>query len=133
MLEKYIRGTVYCVAADNLGAHSLGGLVESFTGPYVCRFCLGQHSEYSQKEVCCGEFQPRTEKTHILHLKTVEEDVTLHHCFGVKKACPLTKKQKYFSFVRGYPPDILRDVFEGIVPSGLAHCLNTFIKNKYFT
>lgn len=24
---KNIRGTVYCMAADNLGAHSLGGLV----------------------------------------------------------------------------------------------------------
>lgn len=37
---KNIKGSVYCVAADNLGAHSLGGLVENFTGPYICRFCL---------------------------------------------------------------------------------------------
>lgn len=96
---KNIRGTVYCVAADNLGAHSLGGLVESFTGPYVCRFCLGQRSEYSQKEVCSREFDSRTEQAHALHLKTIEEDPTLHHCFGVKKACPLAKKVKYFSFV----------------------------------
>lgn len=130
---KNIRGTVYCVAADNLGAHSLGGLVDSFTGPYVCRFCLGQCSEYSQKEVRSGEFQPRTEQAHALHIKAVEEDPTLHDCFGVKKGGPLTKKLKYFSFVRGYPPDILHDLFEGIVPSELAHCLNMFIKNKYFT
>lgn len=121
------------MAADNLGAHSLGGLVESFTGPYVCRFCLGHRSEYSRKEVRCGEFPPRTEEAHILHLKTVEEDLSLPHCNGVKKPCPLTKNLRYFSFVRGYPPDILHDLFEGIVPSELAQCLNTFIKNKYFT
>lgn len=130
---KNIKGTVYCVAADNLGAHSLGGLVENFTGPYVCRFCLGPQSEYSQKEVRFGEFPPRTEETHNLHLKTVEEDPTLTHFHGVKKACPLTKQLSHFSFVRGYPPDLLHDLFEGIVPSELAHCLNTFIKKKYFT
>lgn len=130
---KNIKGTVFCVAADNLGAHSLGGLVENFTGPYICRFCLGSHSEYSQKEVRCGEFPPRTKETHNLHLKAVEDDPTLPHCYGVKKACPLTKKLNHFSFATGYPPDILHDLFEGIVPSELAHCLNTFIKNKYFT
>lgn len=32
---KNIRGMVYWVAADNLGAHFLSGLVESFIGPYV--------------------------------------------------------------------------------------------------
>lgn len=26
-----VKGTVFCVVADNLGAHSLGGFVESFT------------------------------------------------------------------------------------------------------
>lgn len=41
---KNIKGTVYCVIADNLGAHSISGLVESFTGPYICRFCLGHCS-----------------------------------------------------------------------------------------
>lgn len=43
---KNIKGTVHCVVADNLGAHSINGLVESFTGPYIYRFCLGHCSEY---------------------------------------------------------------------------------------
>ena len=30
-----IRGTVFCVAADNLGAHFISGLVESFNGHYI--------------------------------------------------------------------------------------------------
>lgn len=29
---KNIKRTVYCVAADNLGAHSLVGLLENFSG-----------------------------------------------------------------------------------------------------
>lgn len=41
---KNITGTVYCVAAVNLG-----GLVGSFTGLNICRFCLRHHSEYPLK------------------------------------------------------------------------------------
>lgn len=41
---KNISGTVFCVTADNLGAHSLCGLVESFSGYYICRFCMGDLS-----------------------------------------------------------------------------------------
>lgn len=32
-----------------------------------------------------------------------------------------------------YPPDLLHDLFEGIVPRDLALCLQVFIKSKYFT
>lgn len=41
-LGKRVKGTVYSVVADNLGAHSIGGFVESFSGTHVCRFCLGE-------------------------------------------------------------------------------------------
>lgn len=35
-IGKNIKGTVQCVAADNLGAHGIAGFVESFSGVYVC-------------------------------------------------------------------------------------------------
>ncbi|XP_028322152.1 uncharacterized protein LOC114475494 isoform X2 [Gouania willdenowi] len=41
-----VKGTVYCVVADNLGAHSIGGFVESFSSTHVCRFCLGERSQF---------------------------------------------------------------------------------------
>lgn len=129
---KTIKGTVHCVVADNLGAHSISGLVESFTGPYVCRFCLGHSSEYQTQEVRTGVFPPRTKEDHDLHVKTVKEDPSLTHCFGVKRSCPLTDKLHHFHFVSGYPPDILHDLFEGIVPRELALCFQIFIKKKYF-
>lgn len=44
-----VKGSVFCVVADNLGAHSISGLVESFSGPYICRFCLGHRSEYQTR------------------------------------------------------------------------------------
>lgn len=41
-LGKTIKGTVFSVIADNLGAHSVRGFVESFSGWYSCRFCVGE-------------------------------------------------------------------------------------------
>lgn len=46
--------------ADNLGAHSVAGFVESFSGSHVCRFCLGEWSEFQSKVVRSGGFQQRT-------------------------------------------------------------------------
>lgn len=130
---KNIRGTVFCVSADNLGAHSLSGLVESFSGHYICRFCIGDHSDYQQKEVHSGVFPPRTKENYALHVRSVKENPALVHYYGVKKVCPLTEKLKHFHFVTGYPPDVLHDLFEGIIPLELALCLNVFIKKQYFT
>ncbi len=80
---KSIKGTVHCVAADNLGEHLISGLVESFTGPYTCRFCLGHSSKYQTHEVRGGAFPPPTREDHSLHVQTVREDPSLTHFFGV--------------------------------------------------
>ena len=78
-------------SADNLGAHSLSGLVESFTGHYVCRCCIGDHSDYQQKEVHSGFFPQRTKENYASHVQSVKENPDLVHCYGVKKVCPLTE------------------------------------------
>lgn len=77
-------------------------------------------------------FPPRTKKDHSLHVQTVRENPNLTHCFGVKRSCPLTDKLNNFHFVSGYPPDVLHDLFEGIVPRELALCFQIFTKKKYF-
>lgn len=55
-LGRRVKGTVFSVVADNLGAHSIGGFVESFSGTHVCRFCLGDRSEFQVSEVRTGAF-----------------------------------------------------------------------------
>lgn len=115
---QHVKGSVFCVVADNLGAHS------------ICRFCLGERSEFQQKEVRSGAFPARTKEDHATHLLTVKENPALTHCYGVKNACPLTENLCYFHCVTGYPPDILHDIFEGIVPLELGLCFSVL---KYFT
>ncbi len=107
--------------------------MESFTGPYICRFCIWDRSDYQQKEVHSGFFPPRTKENYTSHVQSVKENPGLVHCYGVKKVCPLTEKFKHFHFVTGYPPDVLHVLLEGIIPVELALCFNLFVKKQYFT
>lgn len=43
-LGKIVKGTVFSVIADNLGAHSVGSFVESFSGSYVDFVLENSHS-----------------------------------------------------------------------------------------
>ncbi len=95
------------MAADNLGAHSIGGFVESFSGHYVCRFCTGKHSDFQSKEVRSGSFHLRTKEEHSEHVRTVLEDEAMNNCYGVKRNCALTEKLSHFHVLTGYLPDVL--------------------------
>ncbi|XP_039905983.1 uncharacterized protein LOC120745310 [Simochromis diagramma] len=86
-LGRNIKGALHCVVADNLGAHAISGLVESFNGPYVCRFCLGHSSEYQTYEVRSGVFPLRKKDDYDLHVQAVKENPNLVPHFGLKR-CP---------------------------------------------
>lgn len=54
-------------------------------------------------------------------------------CYGVKSKCVLPEKLTTFNVTSGFPPDIVHDLFEGIVPVEISLCLNVLISKKYFT
>lgn len=132
-LGSSIKGTVLFVAADNLAAHSLGGFFESFTVSRMCRFCMAKREEIQLKEVRTGTFQPRTKESHDRHVLDVLEDSTMSQEYGVKGNCSLTLSLEHFHVVDGYPPDLLHDLLEGVVPLELALCLKGLISKGYFT
>ncbi|XP_034087444.1 uncharacterized protein LOC117556249 isoform X1 [Gymnodraco acuticeps] len=130
-LGQFVKGSVQCVIADNLGAHGLGGFVESFSAGSVCRFCIGVKSDFQTKDVQSGAFQLRTRDIHDVHVQSAQENATI--CCGVKKQCVLTEHLSHFHVTTGYPPDIVHDLFEGVVPVELARCMSLLISKKYFT
>lgn len=131
-LGRTVKGTVHCVVADNLGAHSIAGFVENFSGTYVCRFCTAEKSEFQTTEVKSEVFTLRTKDIHAEHLRVLEEN-NLASYYGVKSRCILSKHLSYFDVTTGFPPDIVHDLFEGVVPFELALCLSLLIQKKYFT
>ena len=130
-LGENVKGFVQCVAADNLGAHSLAGFVESFRAHYVCRVCTGLMSDFQTNEVKSGFFKLRTKEDHAIHVQAAQVDQS--NCFGVKQDCVFTGKLHNFHVLEGYPPDILHDFFEGVVPVEIALCVHALISKGYFT
>ena len=64
------------------------------------------------------------------HVKSAPDNGTSR--FGVKRHCVITETLAHFSYHTGYPPDIMHDLFEGIVPVELARCLALLMSKKYF-
>lgn len=131
LLGRCVKGTVLVVLADNLGAHSIAGFNESFMAGHICRFCTATQKEIQTQDVRSGSFIPRTKEPHETHVGSAQKDGS--SCLGVKGPCVLTKNLAHFNVLSGYPPDIMYDVFEGVVPVELAHCLSVLISKKYFS
>ena len=74
-------------------------------------------------------------RTKDLHDSLVQEiqKGDAEQCYGVKRSCVLSDHLKYFHPLTGFPPDVLHDLFEGVVPVELAHCLKSMIAKKKFT
>jgi len=66
--QRTLKGTMQCVVADNLGAHSIAGFVESFSGRYVCRFCTADRFDFQIKDVGAGGLLQRTKEINTSHL-----------------------------------------------------------------
>lgn len=67
---------------------------------------------------------------HAEHVKKASENSTQY--LGVKQDCVFAKRLSHFHLVSGFPPDIAHDLFEGIVPVEVAHCLASLISKKIF-
>lgn len=114
-LGASVTGTLLYVSSDNLGAHSLAGFQESFSAGKVCRFCLADRENIQDYEVKSGKFPLRTQESLDNCLSELQQNERLTIVDGVKQGCALNKLS-YFQTARGFPPDLLHDIFEGIVP-----------------
>lgn len=131
-IGKVVQGTVMCVLSDNLAAHDLAGFSKSFRAEYFCRFCTATQAELQTHEVASGEFSLRTKDSHNndVHAVMHGDDQSQN---GVKADCVLSQHLEHFHAVTGFPPDVLHDLFEGIVPVELALCIGNMIRHKFFT
>lgn len=127
-LGKIIKGTVFYVIADNFGAHSVQGFIESFSGSYICRYHVGQRPQLQKLEVGTGAFLGRAEQQHQLDIEAALASNI--HSHGVKRLCAIMQRLNNFHVTAGFPPDVLHDLFEGIVPVELALCLDILKKKN---
>lgn len=104
-------GTVSVVVADNLGAHSLGGFMESFNTLRNCRFCFISKEEMKTK-FDCHNLNLRTVQMYNDQARLTQTDPTLCSVYGVKNNSPLNSLQHYH-VINGMPSDLVHGLFEG--------------------
>lgn len=129
-LGDSVRGSVFAVVADNLAAHGLAGFKESFNSSHVCRFC--KKTDMQTTEVTTDNCELRTRDNHDTLVQALQMDGD-HIDYVVKSSCVLSDCLGYFHPITGFPPDILHDLLEGIVPVEIALCLKVLISKKYFS
>ena len=126
-----MRGTLAYVCADNLGAHGLGGFVESFTAEHFCRYCLVTRTAMQETQV--AQFELRNKTSYEAHCEIAQSSDKINNHMGIKNNCCLHKFLTHFHVTLGLPPDVAHDLLEGIVPYEIAICLQALIDKGYFT
>lgn len=49
--DRLFRGSIGPFSNDNLGAHSIGGFIESFSSLRVCRVCMGTSNDIQMQVI----------------------------------------------------------------------------------
>lgn len=127
-----VRGSVVQVTGDNLGIHSLFGLVESFSARYCCRFCLAEkddfQTEFSEES---SKIVLRTKDTHTAHCQEMADNPSLPYVFGVKRSS-LLNSLTYFHTTENFSVDVMHDILEGVAQYELK-LLFLYFKEQYVT
>ena len=121
--EQQIQGTIASISADNLGAHDLAGFSKCFSSGRICRYCMCHYNEMKEKHNPL-DFVLRTPFNHNIHLNAIRMDHTLQSVYGVTSSCPFSELCG-FSPAISFPPDIMHDCLEGVIPYFLQHLVNS--------
>ncbi len=112
-VEVRLYGALATISADNLSAHALAGFRRAFNSGRFCRYCMLQY-ENKEKLLQESSLVLRTETMHTYHLQGVTAGISAS-TYGVDKRCPFLDLP-YFRLIESFPPDLMHDLLEGIVP-----------------
>jgi len=113
-VSRLVKGKLTSISADNLSAHALAGFQQHFNCGRMCRFCMVDHSHIAS---CFSESSValRTNDSHLYHLTAVADNPQNASVYGVRELCPFATLFG-FDVLTTFPPDIMHDLMEGVVP-----------------
>lgn len=123
-------GSVIAVTGDNLSSHRLGGFTCSFIRGRICRFCLALRNEISYKHLE-SDFVQRTPAGHKHHINMLRSGALTSSLYGVREPCALTFCG--FEATEHFPPDVMHDIHEGVIPFVMRHVISHLIISGFFT
>lgn len=77
LLGSFLKGTVHSIVADNLGAHSFSGFLQTFSGDFLCPFCTAKRCDIESDAAASGAFGLRTKELHSEHVRTALETILI--------------------------------------------------------
>ena len=82
---KNIKGTLIFIGEDNLGGHSLGGLLENFSkAKYFCRYCLITRDEFYRKYGALNVYPERNKESDNKAIDFIKQNKDVVSFQGVK-------------------------------------------------
>lgn len=108
--DKILHIFMQYICADNLSAHSILGMQESFSAEFCCRYCVGSKEDF-QKIFLDSEYKPRDNVTYEDAVKKLMVN-SVDPVEGLKSISELNEL-KYLSLNQMCPPDIFHDFLEG--------------------
>ncbi|XP_065675614.1 uncharacterized protein LOC136091830 [Hydra vulgaris] len=129
-VEETIHAILILFSADNLGAHTLFGFMESFNAKYFCRFCKCAHCEI-QTSFKAETFDRRTRAEYDMCVSESRSNNYNASESGIKHGC-LFNCLSQFHCIDQSAVDCMHDVLEGVVPLEICLVLQSLIDKKYF-
>lgn len=126
-----IKGGLATISADNLTSHTLAGFSCSFSNGRICRFCMCHYKDLS-RIISEGDCVLRTKTVHAYHLQCVEDDPHCRSVYGVTGPCAFNKLS-YFDTTNAFPPDVMHDFLEGVIPLVLKSVVKALHEDKTVT
>lgn len=125
------KGTLSVVVSDNLGAHGIGGFMESFNTLRNCRHC------FISKRNMATTFQShqlpmRSIEMYDEQARITERNKQLCNVYGIKQNSPLNELQ-FYHVIKGLPADIAHDLFEGVACEIMKHVVKHCVENTFFS
>lgn len=118
------KGILRAIAGDNLGSHNIGGFLENFSGSkFFCRYCEIDKNVFQADPL--SRANTRTPESYREHVQNIKEHS--NHSGGVKFDSVFNSLNMFHVCQPGLPPCLGHDLFEGVVASDLALCINHLV------
>jgi len=85
----------------------------------ICRFCMTTYEQIKTK-FSEDDVKLRTAEIHTQHLHAVKENPGNANVYGVRGACAFSDLE-HFDVTQAFPPDVMHDFLEGVIPLVLKH------------
>ena len=129
-VEKFYA--VLCtVSGDNLSSNGLAGFRQVFNSGRVCRMCMVVHSQLPDK-LTEDDVMLRNPTDHAYRVAAVKQNPDNAGIYGVTGPSVFSDLE-YFETTNSFPPDIMHDCMEGVIPVLVTTIVKRLVSEKATT